>query len=214
MSEEYIADEIDGVIRTVDSAEKVYKSRKDAASLPKAFHEVAKELALVTIILAQAAQQIKSGSPTEEACTALELVVKSCESKATQLEKLFRRCIPEGKASTQDRYVKAVQFLGRDHMVEVLMKGLLEAVQQLASNEGVKLARTEHTEQLVGAIERMSKMDPSVPAELQGKPPGANIHYGSGPQINHGGLGDQNTNTGAGKMFVGQQQTFNEVGQK
>jgi hypothetical protein len=87
------------------------------------------------------------------------------------------------------------------------MKGMLEDIKLLVSNQAVKAITEAEVEKLVKAIEEMSAMPPSLPEDS----PGNSINnYGFGTINANTGIGTQNNNTGSGKLFIGEKQCCNK----
>jgi hypothetical protein len=145
---------ISSVISIIDGIKQVYDAAADAEGLPDTFREVAGRLPLVKTILAAAQQQIDGGKADEASCKAMRPVIEACEEKSKKLDVLFRKVVPPDDASRLDRYFKAARTLGKGSQVESLMKGMLEDLQLLANNHGIK---TVTTEQITKAISFLSK---------------------------------------------------------
>jgi hypothetical protein len=84
-------------------------------------------------------------------------------------------------------------------MVEVLMMGMMNYVCVLAENDAIRAGLEDQVNALRGAIEQLSKMEPSVPNEGSGN---TFTHFGSGDMLNAPG-GTVNKSTGSGNHFPG-----------
>lgn len=124
----------------------------------------------------------------------MDLAIIACEEKATKLRIIFAKCIPDNKASTIERYTKALHTLGKDRKLEVLMKGILEDIQLLAGNSAIKSATEEPIKNLQEAIDEISAIKSSVADDQYGK--GAFVNYG-GKQFNNNNLYGTQTNNNA-----------------
>ena len=92
-------------------------------------------------------------------------VVDGCKEKATRLEKIFEKVVPQAGASRSDRYFFAVRTVGKGSRVESLMKGILEDVQLLAGNRVMRLATETSLRELEKAAEgRQVEKEGSAPA--------------------------------------------------
>jgi hypothetical protein len=197
----YLVEDISKVIGIIESAKKAYDSKPTTETLPEAFAEVAKQLPLLNNSLEIISGAVQGAALDDESGEAMESAIGTCEQKATQLNKVFRKSLPANKIPALDRYKKAVDQYGNDHMVEVLMKGLLEDVKKLAGFDAIKSATKEQLEKLSEAIDVVSKLEPSIREESSGS--GATYsHYGSGPQNIHAGKGHVNSVSGTGNQFV------------
>ena len=155
---------ISSIIAVVDGTKQVYDAATNAEGLPEAFREVADRLPIVTNILGSAKQHIDGGDVDEESCEGVKHVVEACEKKAKTLDDLFRKVIPADGASRRKIYLSAVRTLGKGSRVETLMKGMLEDVQLLTSEHGMKIGTKTEKEQLAKAIAEVLKdLMPSNP---------------------------------------------------
>ncbi|KAE8136587.1 hypothetical protein BDV38DRAFT_283799 [Aspergillus pseudotamarii] len=199
---------ISSVIAIVDGAKKVYDAAADAHGLPKAFAEVAGRLPIVKEILRVAEQHIRNEDVGRQSCQAMEPIVKACEAKAKKLDVLFQKVLPPDGASRAERYLKALRTLGKGNRVELLMKGMLEDVQLLASERGMKTVTTIELDQITNAIREVSALPPSIDEHLLSDPAFSNINQGPGTQTNYQAQGDQYINPGAGKQYNAQTMSF------
>jgi hypothetical protein len=157
---------ISSIISIVDGTKKVYDAATNAHGLPEAFREVAGRLPIVRNILGLAEQHIEKGDVDEDSCKGVKHVVEACEKKAKKLDELFHNAIPADGASDLKRYYKAVKACGKGNEVENLMKGMLEDVQLLACEHGMKTATKAQQQQLAQAITEVSAVGPSVPEHV------------------------------------------------
>jgi N-terminal domain on NACHT_NTPase and P-loop NTPases len=175
---------ISSIIAIVDGTKQVYDAATNVQGLPEAFREVAGRLPIVTNILGSAKQQFDKGHINEESCKGVKQVIEACEKKAKKLNDLFHKAIPADGASDLKRYYKAVKACGKGNEVENLMKGILEDVQLLACEHGIKTATKAQQEEIAQAIREVSATAPSVPEhEFQETGFTAN-NYGPGTQNN------------------------------
>ena len=197
---------ISSIIAIVDATKEVCDAAKDTKGLPQAFRVVAGRLPIVESILGFAKQNIEAKEVDNDSCKGVKHVVEACEEKAKRLEELFHKAIPAEGASDLKRYYKAVKALGRGNKVENLMKGILEDVQLLACEQGMKTANNAQQQEIVKAITEVSAVSPSVPEHEFQETGIANTNYGSGTQYNAQGeniaQGDaQQYNTAGGSMY-------------
>ena len=175
---------ISSIISIVDGTKKVYDAATDTKGLPQAFREVRGRLPIVGSILGSAKQDIEERKVKNDSCKGVKHVVEACEEKAKSLEELFHKAIPAEGASDLKRYYKAVKALGRGSEVENLMKGILEDVQLLACERGMKTASNAQQQEIVKAITEVSAVSPSIPEHEFQETGIANTNYGSGTQYN------------------------------
>jgi len=190
---------ISGTIAIINAVTKVYDAVTDASGLPEAFRDVAQRLPLIKDTLQTALAHLNTSSRDNRFYQAMMPVVDGCKDKATRLEKIFLKVIPQADSPRSERYVLAVRTLGKGSRVESLMKGMLEDLQLLAGNRMMKLATEAQLGELAKAAEEVSAIPPSLLVE----DPASGIHnYGSGPQNVNTGSGSQLNNNG-GQLFVG-----------
>ncbi|KAK0731912.1 quinon protein alcohol dehydrogenase-like superfamily [Lasiosphaeris hirsuta] len=155
---------ISGVIAIIDATAKIYNAAKDASGLPEAFRDIATRLPLVCKTLQTVSRNLNNTIPDEECYEAIKPVLQRCESRATQLEKIFTDVIPQADASRMERYALAALTWGKGDTVESLMKGILEDVQLLTSNRVAELpTQTNIVAVIREAIEEVSAIPPSLP---------------------------------------------------
>jgi len=195
---------ISSIISLVDGTKQIYDAATNAQGLPSAFREVAGRLPIVENILGSAKQHIADGGVDEASCNGAKDIIEACKKKATHLDELFHKAIPADGASDVKRYWKAVKAYGKGNEVENLMKGMLEDVQLLACEHGMRTATKAQQEQITQAIEEVSAVAPSVPDEVFQDAGFSATNSGSGTQYNaqgeyiaQGQARQYNTNGGA-----------------
>jgi hypothetical protein len=201
---------ISSVIAIVDGINQVYDAAANAEGLPEAFREVAGRLPIVQTILASARIHISAGDVDEGSCKAMQPVITQCEQKAEKLGKLFKKVVPSDDASRGERYLMAVRTLGKGGKVESLMKGILQDVQLLADNYGMRIT-SDLVKELSNAIEDVSEIQPSVPDIEFQDTTFTNNNYGEGTQTISHVQGDQYLATGSSKMYNANTMTFGKV---
>ncbi|RYC66034.1 hypothetical protein CHU98_g134 [Xylaria longipes] len=157
---------IAGTIGIAGAIKAIYDAADNTQGLPQAFHEVANRLPLILDALQVAENQLKARDVSEAILDAIQTTVKDANEKASELEAIFQKCLPHDDASRFDRYVAALRTLGKGHKVELLMKALLENVQDLANNQAIRSATTDQISALVEAVEAVGALEPSVSDDL------------------------------------------------
>ena len=175
---------ISSIISIVDATKKVYDAATDARGLPEAFRTVASRLPIIRNILGSAKQHIDEGGVDEDSCKGVKPVVEACEKKAEKLDTLFQKAIPKDGTRGFERYCKAVKQLGKGNEVENLMTGMLEDVQLLACERGIKTANKAQQDQIVEAVTELLAVLPSVPEHVYQDTGFTNTNTGSGTQYN------------------------------
>ena len=130
---------------------------------------VAGRLPIVLDILGSAQQFIDKGEINEESCRAVKGVVEECKRKAKKLDKLFQTTSPEDSAS---------------RLVGNLMQGILEDVQFLACEHGMKMADKTQREQISDAITEVAAIPSSSSEQMLQETRITAYHSGSGTQYN------------------------------
>jgi hypothetical protein len=204
---------ISSIITIVDGTKQVYDAAANAQGLPEGFREVADRLPIVRNILDSSKRYIEEGDVDEDSCKGVKHVVDACGKKAKSLDKLFHKVIPADGATRVERYFSAVRTLGKGNQVEILMKGMLEDVQLLASNYSMKTITKTQVEQVAKAIAEVSAISPSVPEHLLQDTIFTNNSYGPGPQTNYNAQGDQYNHSGRGKMYNAKTMSFGSDGE-
>ena len=190
---------IGSIISIVDAAKKVYDAATDAQGLPEAFREVASRLPIVGETLDSAKQSIAERKVNNESCNGVKVTVEDCEEKAKKLKELFQKAIPADGTSDLKRYYKAVKAWGKGSEVEKLMKGMLEDVQLLACERGMKTATKAQQDQIVKAITEVSAISASVPEHEVQETAFTNTNTGSGTQYNAQG---ENIAQGSARQYI------------
>ena len=197
---------IASIISIVDGTKKVYDAATNTQALPEAFREVAGRLPIVENTLDSTKQYIEEGKVNYDSCKGVKLIVEACEEKAKKLEELFHKAIPADGASDLKRYYKAVKALGKERKVEKLMQGMLEDVQLLACERGMKTATKAQQEQIIKAITEVSAILPSVPEHEFQEAAFTNKNYGWGTQYNAQG---ENIAQGSARQYMSGGGTMN-----
>jgi predicted peroxiredoxin len=175
---------IASIITIIDEIKKIYDTATNARGLPTAFCEVAGCLPIIENILESAKEHINQRGTDEALCKGVKVTIQACEEKAKVLEELFQNVFSEDGASGKERYRKAVKSFGKGHAVENLMKGMLEDVQLLVCESGMKTANKTQKEQIAQAIVEVSALESSVPERIFQDQAFSPANHGSGPQYN------------------------------
>jgi N-terminal domain on NACHT_NTPase and P-loop NTPases len=171
---------ISSIIAIVDATKQIYDAAQNAKGLPSAFREVSDRLPIITNILSSANLDIRNKD--EASCLGVKPVIEACETKAKTLKELFQEAIPAGSAGNLQRYWKVVKAYGHGNEVENLMKAILEDVQLLACEHGMKTVTKDQQNEIAQAITDVSAVAPSVPEHVFQDPTLSAINSGSGTQ--------------------------------
>ena len=145
---------------------------------------VAGRLPIVLDILDSTKDYIDKGNINEESCRAVKGVVEECQRKAKKLDEIFQKICPEDDDMRLERYYKAVKTIGKGNKIENLMKGIMEDVQLLACERGIKIANKSRIEQVSAAITEVAALPSSVPEQAVQETGITILHSGSGTQYN------------------------------
>jgi NACHT NTPase-like protein len=184
------------IIATLGVATKHYNAVKDDKSLREAFHGAGRGLLLVQEALEATKPHLQGRQRAGDAQSA---PLKACDVKAKLSEGIFKDVAQAPETSRFERYKAAVQQQGRGQSAEFLTIGMMRDVCNLAEESTIKAAMTERVKGLRDAIDKLSKMEPSIPNEGLGY---AFNNFGPGDQFN-APYGTQNTTTGNGNQFPG-----------
>ncbi|KAK7397765.1 hypothetical protein QQX98_012866 [Neonectria punicea] len=193
---------ISSTITTLDAATPHYNAVKDDRDLREAFHEAGRCLPLVRQVLqtanARLAERNLAGDPqsAQSAQSAMNSM-KECNAKAMILENIFKAVAQDTSTSTFERYRSAARLGGQGWTVEDWMMRMMNDVCALAENDAIRAQMEDQVKGLCDAIERLSKMEPSVP-----RSGGTFTLTGPGDQFNAPD-GTQNISTGSGNQFPG-----------
>ncbi|KAM6512087.1 hypothetical protein FALCPG4_017073 [Fusarium falciforme] len=188
-----VTDLISTTITTLEAATRHYSVVKDDKGLREAFHEAGRGLLLVGRALQTAKAQLGGRDLAGDPQSAVDSL-KECNTNAELSKSIFNAVAQAPETSRFERYKEAVRQEGKGRTVEVLMMGMMNDVCALAENDAIKAAIKDQVIGLRDAIEKLSKMEPSVPKD---KPGHTFAHYGSGDQFNTPG-GTQNISKGSG----------------
>lgn len=196
MAAKFISDRARRASETVNNASEDYEVGRNCSDLPEVFHKVAQALPVAQECLQAVCQYFRRrvlSTEEEESLDEKKKAVSKVQAGAQELANVFQKVID---AEDGDREAVYQEHSGEDKQVEVLMKGVLEAILVLAQPPAVT---DEQREGLEAALSDISK--------IQSKPTGkkgASInYYGSGTQAIHQGKGHQNINPGKGNQFIG-----------
>ncbi|KAH6981803.1 hypothetical protein BKA56DRAFT_584530 [Ilyonectria sp. MPI-CAGE-AT-0026] len=193
-----VTDLISTTITTLVAATDHYNVVKDDKGLREAFHEAGRGLLLVR----QALQAAKTQLAGRDAAGNLQNApdsLKACNTNAKLSKTILNAVAQAPENSRFDGYKEAVIQEGKRRKIEVVMMGMMNDVCTLAKDCAIRAEMEDQVNGLRSAIERLSKMEPSVPNERSGH---SFTHFGSGDQLNAPG-GTVNKSTGEGKHFPG-----------
>ncbi|KAL2146804.1 hypothetical protein VTI28DRAFT_2285 [Corynascus sepedonium] len=199
---------IASAIALVEGASKFYTAIKDTNNLPQAFTEAGQRLPLIRATLGTAEASVKKRSLDAAASKEVKTVIEACRQKAERLHALLEQLVPKPDTSRFQRYRAAIRRLGRENMIEQLVKSMLEDVSLLASNRGVQTSTSAQVDEIKEAIAALAELPPSVPASRKSY---AFTHTGSGHQFNNTGDGNQNNNHGSGNQYMAECMNFGAV---
>ncbi|OBT75198.1 hypothetical protein VF21_06136 [Pseudogymnoascus sp. 05NY08] len=195
---------ISSIITIVDATKKVYDAASSTDGIHEAFREVAGRLPIVMNTLSSAKQCIDEGDVDENTCKGVKHVIDACEIKARKLNELFRKTIPADGAPDFKRYYRAVKTYRKGNEVKNLMKGMLEDIQLLACEHGLKTATSVQRDQVSKAIEEVLAIPSSVPDQALQETGFTANKYGPGTQTNYSAQGEN--------IAQGQARQYNSTG--
>ncbi|RYP29542.1 hypothetical protein DL767_006670 [Monosporascus sp. MG133] len=167
-----------------------YSIVKDDKGLLKALHEAGRGLLLVKDALQTAQKQLGGRNLAGDPQTAMGSL-EACNTKANLSQSIFKDVAQAPEILRFERYKAAVRQEGKGNTVEVLVRGMMNDVCDLAKDRAIKAAMKDHVKGLRDAIDKLSTMELSV----LNKVPGNTFSYY--------GAGTQNIHTGSGNQFAG-----------
>lgn len=189
---------ISSTVAILKATTRDYNIVKDDNGLREAFHEAGRGLLLIEEALQNTETQLNGRGLVGDPKNAIKLL-EACNTKANLSESIFKDVAQAPETSRFERYKAAVQQQGKGNTAEVLTWRMMEDVCNLAENHTTKEAMKDQIKGLRDAIDKLAKMEPSVPNEGSGNTFNS---YGTGNQFNTLG-GTQNNNTGNGYQFSG-----------
>jgi hypothetical protein len=189
---------ISSTIITLEAATDYYNTVKDDKVLYEPFHESGRGLLLVGKALQIAKTQLGGRDLAGDPQSTMDSL-KECNANAELSKNIFNAVAESPESSRFDRYKEVVKQEGKGRPVEVLMMGMMNYVCALAENGAIRAGMEDQVNALRGAVEKLSKMEASVPDERSGN---TFAQYGSGDQFNAPG-GTVNKSTGSGNHFPG-----------
>ncbi|KAG7405000.1 hypothetical protein DER46DRAFT_663446 [Fusarium sp. MPI-SDFR-AT-0072] len=193
-----VTDLISTTTTNLEAATRHYSVVKSDKGLSETFHEAGRGLLLVGRALQTAKTQLGGRDLAGDPQGAMDSL-KECNANAELSKNIFNAVAQAPETSRLECYKEAVRQEGKGRMVEVLMMGLMNYVCVLAENDAIIAGLEDQVNALRGAIEQLSKMEPSVPNEGSGN---TFTHFGSGDMLNAPG-GTVNKSTGSGNHFPG-----------
>ncbi|KAI8278877.1 hypothetical protein K4K60_005894 [Colletotrichum sp. SAR11_57] len=184
-----VADLILSTITTLEGGLNHYNVVKDDKGLRDAFHEAGRGLLLIRQPL-QAAQRTSAREPQNAMAS-----LKKCSANGELVKSIFNAVAEAPENARFKVYKEAVRQEGNGRTVEDLVVAMMQDVYALADN----LAIQDKVKELHEAIEKLSKMDPSLPKGSDGD---VYTHTGSGDMYNTFG-GTVNRSAGTGNHFPG-----------
>ncbi|RYC84217.1 hypothetical protein BFJ63_vAg12903 [Fusarium oxysporum f. sp. narcissi] len=193
-----IIDLISTTITTLEAATGHYSVVKGDKGLPEAFHEASRGLLLVGWALQTAKTQLGGRDLAGDPQSAMDSL-KECNTNAELSKNIFNAVAQAPETLRFECYKEAVRQEGKGRTMEVLVIGMMNNVYVLAKNNAIRAGLEDQVHALRGAIEQLSKMEPSVPKEGSDN---TYNHYSSGDQFN-APEGTQNITKGNGPQFPG-----------
>lgn len=189
---------ISEIIAVLKDTTKDYNILNDDKGLREAFHEAGRGLLLVEEALQSARIQIDPCSLAGDHQRAM-ILLDDCNTKAKVSKSIFKDVAQAVETSRFERYKTAVRQEGKGNTVEVLVKGMMNDISDLAKDSAIEIVMDDQVTGLREAIDKLSTMEPSIPNQGSGD---TFSNFGSGNQFNAPG-GTQNNNTGSGNQFPG-----------
>ncbi|KAL4804195.1 P-loop containing nucleoside triphosphate hydrolase protein [Aspergillus unguis] len=200
---------ISAVIGLLDTSIDLFKRTQKDLKLSETIETVGRQLPIIRNTLEQCQAHIRPRTDTipEDVGEAIAKTLDACESKATNLKKIFAKITPDQGDSWPTRYAAIVRRLGKGSKVEELMRAITEDVQIVVNHHAVKSADCQQNNQLEQILQELDSLEPSVPED---DPSTMNFVSHGGPQNNyvHRGHGAYNVINDSGKQYNAENQHF------
>ncbi|KAH7305577.1 hypothetical protein B0I35DRAFT_113397 [Stachybotrys elegans] len=188
---------ISGIIKNLEATAEAYTIVNNDKTLPEAFHEAGRGLPIVGEALKTAETGLQKRDQAEDAQNAISILGVSNE-RSKLSRGIFKDVSEAQETSRFECYKAAVQ--SRGELVEMLVVEMMKDTYALAKDSAIEATMEPHIMALGDAIDKLSKMESSVPNGQSGN---TFSHWGSGDQFNAIGRGTQNINKGSGHQFTG-----------
>lgn len=195
---------VNRVIATIENINGLCGGLEDVKDLPPAFAGVAKRLPVAEKALRAIKSRLVDRSPAQEpqaekdSYLLVKQIVEECNTKATKLDEIYSRVVPDDDSPRVDRYREATTA---SETVEKLMKAVLKYLLEVAKAP-LHVVDDAEVGELEEALKEVLKLPPSLVEE---KTSGYNFtNAGSGFQANFlGKEGNQNINNGPAPQING-----------
>jgi hypothetical protein len=163
---------ITSTIAIIQAVSKTYDAIQHLSGLPTEFNEVSRTLPLAQNTLCLAQNQLQGYALDEPSKKALQPLLCGCEEKARMLQESFEEVGSDAEntkdGSVLNTYRGFLLRMGKAYRVEALMRGVLEDLDALATNQLFRAATQEQIALLEEAIKQLLNVDSSVPdSELE-----------------------------------------------
>ncbi|KAF5228485.1 hypothetical protein FAUST_11032 [Fusarium austroamericanum] len=193
-----VTDLIPTTMTNLEAATRHYSVIKGDKGLSETFHDAGRGQLLVGRALQTAKTQLGGRDLAGDPQSAMDSL-KECNANAKLSKNIFNAVAQAPETSRLECYKEAMRQEGKGRTVEVLMMGIMNYVCVLGENGAIRAGLEDQVNALRGAIEQLSKTEPSVPNEGSGN---TFTHFGSGDMLNAPG-GTVNKSTGSGNHFPG-----------
>jgi hypothetical protein len=198
MTDANITGLISSTISTLSTAVQEYNVINNDDGLQPAFYKAGRRLPLLVEGLQTVETQLNGRRLAGDPYAAIALL-EDCNAQAKQFESIVKRVAHAPENQRFELYRLAVRQQGQGKEAMALALGIMKSVRDLAENDTIKATMEGYVIRLRDAIDKLSKMEVSVPNESPGN---YFYSYHNSRQFNSLG-GTQNNNTGNGNYFGG-----------
>ncbi|KAB8256696.1 TPR-like protein [Aspergillus pseudonomiae] len=200
---------ISAIISLLDTSIKIYDSARNDIKLSSTFEAVRRRLPVLlhTLETCKNHLELRKDTIPEDVCHALEKSLDACDAKASNLRGIFEKVIPGESDTREKRYLKILRRLGKGNKVEELIRSITEDVHLITNHDMVQSANPQQNLELDDILKEMNSVDSSAPDEEN---LGMTFMNGGGTQYNyvHRGHGPYHVNSGSGKQYIAEHQSF------
>lgn len=197
---------IASVIANIGAISTTYETIGTIAGLPKAFDQVEKHLPLMQRMLEDIRSRLSSTTINNGQRESILAILGDCDDRVKELKRIFYALEKRFKENHQRArswarvrgwYREALYGI-KGHLVETLMKGILEDVEKLSLHEIFRLATQEDAKHIREALEELSKVEPSLDdSEFESR---GSIH--ASQTVAESAFGQQNNPSGGSNSFI------------
>jgi hypothetical protein len=139
---------VSAIVQFVDFGGKIVdrlnEFNSDIHEVPKTFQDVKVQLPLLIDTLRRTQQRASTGHVSEEAATALKLLIDACSAEIVALQNLLEKSLPPQKSSSWQRRLLALKSLAHDKDIERSVSKLEGHIRLLTFYQSTNNSESSH----------------------------------------------------------------------